>query len=272
MMYSAGRAIRDLRTRRHISQEELSYGICSVSTLSKIETCTHNPNKKTLDALLHRLGLPSCEYNIPVTEEEFRRGGIEREISNCIVNHNFSYKTLLSEYEKISSEMTNLEKQFFLYASANFDLHNGKSKSDILSEYIKAISITIPDFCLEKPLTVKLLTNLEANLLSNIATLLYDLGKTVDSLRILSFLKIFYENTEIDFASRAIHYPVIVYNLSCCIGRDGHYEEAIEMCSNAIQMCVQAGKLDAFPMLLYNKGFCLLALGKNEEGKTGYRR
>ena len=109
---------------------------------------------------------------------------------------------------------------------------------------------------------------MESNLLGNIATLLYDGGKTADAIRILTFLKGFYENTELDFAERAAHYPVVAYNLSCCIGREGRYTEAIELCSNAIQMAVQAGQLDAFPLLLYNKGFCLLQLDNTEAGKT----
>lgn len=42
--YNIGKIIRETRTRRNISQEELSDGICSPVTLSRIENGMQKPS------------------------------------------------------------------------------------------------------------------------------------------------------------------------------------------------------------------------------------
>lgn len=54
--YNIGKIIRETRTRRNISQEELSDGICSPVTLSRIENGMQKPSLKIEAALLERLG------------------------------------------------------------------------------------------------------------------------------------------------------------------------------------------------------------------------
>jgi len=58
MVYEIGSFIRDLRIERGYSQEELCYGICSTGNLSKIENGVRMPSRKTIEALMQRLG---CE-------------------------------------------------------------------------------------------------------------------------------------------------------------------------------------------------------------------
>lgn len=41
--YRIGEIIREQRNRRNISQEELCFGICSVTTLSRIENGNQKP-------------------------------------------------------------------------------------------------------------------------------------------------------------------------------------------------------------------------------------
>ena len=55
-IYIIGKLIGEFRKRKKISQEELSFGICAVSTLSKIESGKQIPNRKTAEALLSKLG------------------------------------------------------------------------------------------------------------------------------------------------------------------------------------------------------------------------
>ena len=55
--YTVGELIRDARERQKYSQEELSYGICTTSTLSRIENGLQVPGRKILEGLMQRLGL-----------------------------------------------------------------------------------------------------------------------------------------------------------------------------------------------------------------------
>ncbi len=50
--YAVGSLIRDARERQKYSQEELSYGICTASTLSRIENGVQAPGKRILEALM----------------------------------------------------------------------------------------------------------------------------------------------------------------------------------------------------------------------------
>ena len=50
--YLIGDYIRDTRLRRGYTQEQLSFGICTTASLSRIETGAQAPGKHILDALM----------------------------------------------------------------------------------------------------------------------------------------------------------------------------------------------------------------------------
>ena len=50
--YTIGEVLRDLRERQKYSQEEVSYGICTPSTLSRTENVLQIPGKKILEGLM----------------------------------------------------------------------------------------------------------------------------------------------------------------------------------------------------------------------------
>ena len=55
--YLIGDYIRDTRLRRGYTQEQLSFGICTTASLSRIETGAQAPGKHILDALMNVLEL-----------------------------------------------------------------------------------------------------------------------------------------------------------------------------------------------------------------------
>jgi len=57
-----GPYIRQKRLDKGWTQEELCDGICSVPTLSRIETCDRTPSSGVLKALLEKLGLPTGPF------------------------------------------------------------------------------------------------------------------------------------------------------------------------------------------------------------------
>ena len=67
-----GEYIKNYRRKREITQEELCSGICSVSTLSRLELGRQTPSRDTLRALLHRLGLPEDRVFVVVCEHELQ--------------------------------------------------------------------------------------------------------------------------------------------------------------------------------------------------------
>ncbi|MBM7662285.1 tetratricopeptide (TPR) repeat protein [Bacillus mesophilus] len=62
MIENAGSFIKFYRTKKGITQESLSQGICSITYLSKIENGKITPNQETVKFLLERLDLNTVEY------------------------------------------------------------------------------------------------------------------------------------------------------------------------------------------------------------------
>ena len=71
--YAVGSLIREARERQKYSQEELCYGICTPSTLSRIENGVQAPGKKILESLMQRLGIVDRIYNSYLSQEEMER-------------------------------------------------------------------------------------------------------------------------------------------------------------------------------------------------------
>ena len=59
-----GDLLRDARERQNYSQEEVCYGICTSSTLSRIENGLQAPGKKLLEGLMEKIGRASCRERV----------------------------------------------------------------------------------------------------------------------------------------------------------------------------------------------------------------
>ena len=66
--YRLGEVIRELRSRLHMTQEELAAGICSVSTIAKIESGSQMPSGRVADALLLLELMETLVMSMPLEE------------------------------------------------------------------------------------------------------------------------------------------------------------------------------------------------------------
>ena len=82
--YTVGALIRDARERQKYSQEELSYGICTPSTLSRIENGIQRPGKKILQGLFQRLGIIDQVHDICLSKAEMEQYEMEQHLIRCL--------------------------------------------------------------------------------------------------------------------------------------------------------------------------------------------
>ncbi len=68
---NAGKFIKWMRLNRGMTQDELSEGVCSVVTLSKIENEQNKVTSKAFDALCNKLGVSETKYPCFKSETEF---------------------------------------------------------------------------------------------------------------------------------------------------------------------------------------------------------
>lgn len=69
-VYVVGDFLRETRMRKGYTQEEVSYGICTTASLSRIENGAQKPGRLIMEKLFERLGTENNLFNSFVSREE----------------------------------------------------------------------------------------------------------------------------------------------------------------------------------------------------------
>ena len=267
----AGQMIRELRKRKGMSQEELCEGLCEPPTMSKIEKGRQYPSKKLLDALLVRLQ-DHVELQVPLSAEDFNRARIEREIFSRLANRDYDVSGLAEQYRSCSVSMNKHEQQFYLMSLAIFHGQTGTDRRVALRELEDAIRLTIPKYKVGNVIDSAILTSVEFIILSNIAINLWFLQDKDEAIEIMEQLYNILNSYDMDKEEYARRLPPLAYNLSMWLGLKKSYAQSLYVAEKGIQCCMQYGKYSALADLLYNKGFTLFCLGKDDEGRDVIRK
>lgn len=274
--FAVGSLIRDARERQKYSQEELCYGICTASTLSRIENGVQAPGKKILEALMQRLGIVDRLYNSYLSPEEMERYEMEEKLTRCLARKDYEKA---EEFVKIlewklgeiprKAYSLKLEAQHVCFAKALIRKSKGASRQIVLEELLEAIRMTMPDFD-GVHLRARLLTFQEISILNNIGCTYHAMGKICDALRLLVQLKEYMESHTDGGQELSVKYLMVLQNLSTWLGQKGYYQEALALCQKGIDFCVEYGRMHIFPMFLCNKACALAELGQYDVSKENF--
>nr|WP_297873834.1 helix-turn-helix transcriptional regulator [uncultured Blautia sp.] len=72
-LYYIGEVIKRTRESLGMTQEELSEGICTTETLSRIETGKRTPNRANFKALMERMGRCGEKYFPHIRVESYKK-------------------------------------------------------------------------------------------------------------------------------------------------------------------------------------------------------
>lgn len=262
-----GNILREYRTRLNISQEELCFDLCAVSTLSRIESGMQVPGRKLIEALFSKMGI---SRSVPITKVDFQRENIEYKINDMIATGKFDIFDLLEEYKNCGEDLTFLEEQFYLFYKTMAEDFFNHDCEKALENYVKALKLSIKDYELDKLPNARLLTKTELLILNNISRTEYFLGQKDEGIDLMEFLRSYFEKGIMSEEEKAKNYSAILFNLENWYGLRGKsddYEKALKLCEIAIDNCIQYGKLSLFPFHFFNKGCMLIKIGKISEGK-----
>ena len=253
--YIVGDAIRDLRVHKGITQEELSEGICTPATLSKIENGSQTPSRKTYEALMQRLGQPGNLFSSYMGREEFYRFKLCTFVLRAIANGDREETERLLKQYKTELQKTNiLGNQFFLYTQALYHAMTGKEPEYVLQELEAALKLSMPDYSGEDRNVFftkrHFYTFNELYIINNIGIQVWELGKEGEAEALFLFLKNYLERCNLDEEERARIYPVVLGNLGILKIRQRHFAEASILCAQARHMCITCGKLTALPTIM----------------------
>ena len=265
-VYVVGDFLRETRIRKGYTQEEVSYGICTSASLSRIENGVQKPGRLILEKLFERLGTENNMFNSFVSREEMELYSEIQELIRDVTDGDIKeIETQISKVEELTANISGLEVQCLFFAKGELAKQRDKDRNKAMELMMKAIHITLPDFDGINPLRSNLLTFDEIMIINSIAVLHAKNGEIMVAIQLEMWLKDYMEDKIVDGKMKTAKYPMILRNLSNWFGNEGYHSEALKMADQGIEFCIEYGNLVAFPALVLNKGVALAELGEIKE-------
>lgn len=269
--YHIGEYIKRKREEKEIKQDELCYGICDRSTLSRIERGKQEPSYYILKALLQRLGISEDRCQILMGPQEFEISELQREIVADNVRHDFSSALKkIRRLEELSQSAENpLLQQFILRvrALAGYEENGERFAYDYPTQremLMQALELTCPGITMENMCSFLLSEN-EAKIINQIAITYSEEGNRRQAIEIYRQLIRYVQSHFAGCEIGQVMLPLTAYNYSRLLGQERRYEEAIEIAELGRQCCVKYNKCRFLGGLLFNIACCLHDLGKDVE-------
>lgn len=273
-IYRIGSKIREERIRQKLSQEELSYGICAVSTLSRIETGMQKPGLKMEEALLERLGCSTENLVFFASEEEVLKHSLEVDMNFKLTRHEVDIKEEMEKYEKLIAEKgpsSNLEKQYYMMVKASYDSYvGGKSPEQCYEMLKKALLLTMPDFKMRRLYGIRLMTLTEINILNNMAIKLYEMQSTGLAMKYMYFLVDYLERDNISKDVIVKRYPMLLVNLAKLETKVRDFRQVLFLCQKGIRFCKEYGRLVPLAEFYYYKAVAYAKFGGTRKALENY--
>lgn len=268
-VYVVGDFLRETRLRKGYTQEEVSYGICTPASLSRIENGMQKPGRLILEKLFERLGTENNLFNSFVSKEEMELYSAIQSLIRDITDEDVTkLEEHISVVEKLAANASELEHQCLYFAKGELARQKEKDYSKAMELYMKAIHITLPNFDGKKPLRNNLLTFDEIMIINSIAILYSNDERTImNAIHLDMWLKEYLENKIVDGKMKTAKYPMILYNLSCWFDGEKCYKEVLNIADQGVDFCIQYGNLAFFPLLILNKGVALAELNQISEAE-----
>ncbi len=267
-VYVVGDFLRETRLRKGYTQEEVSYGICTTASLSRIENGMQMPGRLILEKLFERLGTENNLFNSFVSREDMELySAIQELIRNITDDDVAKIESQIKVVEKISTNTLELEHQCLYFAKGELARQKEKDDEKAMELYMKAIHITLPDFDGKNPLRNNLLTFDEIMIINAIAILYANDEDIMTAIKLDNWLKEYMEEKVVDGRMKTTKYPMILYNLSCWFFDQKCYKESLKIADEGVDFCIKYGNLAFFPILIVNKGVALAELGEISEAR-----
>lgn len=257
--YRLGDVIRELRDRLHMTQEELAAGICSVSSVAKIEKGSQMPSGRVAEALLRRLKDSGCFFTGFAQAEEL----LELKSWECV----------LARAKNRRKKGSLFEEQFYAYVLVNDRIKDGADHAVLLLELMEILVMSMPleelyDECARR----RTYTYLELYILNSIAVQFYHMESFESANRILERVYEYLKKWHADGELGRYLLPAVCNNLAAVKLSTGLVHPARILCDAGISRCLNAGLLVPLPSLYGNLSNVLLALHETADAQQAYSR
>ena len=271
--YNIGYYIRRIRKERGICQEVLYEGLCSRSTLHRIESGEQQPGLFVASQLLQRLGLDESSFLLPLGPQDFEISNLQKEIIS--LNAQSRFAEALEKIARLEAlfqpEQQPILQQFVLRvrALAGYECDGKRCPYDYPTQrqmLMQALDMTHPNFDLEK-IERCLLSIEDMKSLNQIAITYSETGDRRFAIRIYEQLMKYPRNRLFNNEALLTVTPMLCYNFSRLLGRERRYEEELEIAQYGYDISLKYDKARLLGGLLLNMGCALHELGRDEESK-----
>lgn len=238
-----GTAIQYFRETYQVSQSKLCKGLCSIATLSRIESGERDVDSLLLETLLERLGKTPNQFELILTDFDYESYQKREELEHLIENKRLEEANLLlASYEKMASLKGKVHKQFIVRSKALLnELQDGKVERT-LELLMDAITYTVPGFKANK-IQEYYLSNLELNIIVDIIQRMISIGKRSRAKELL-YQTLGYLDSHNSMEKNNRLYPMVAILASKLLLHNNEYEEALKLCNKGLDKTKGSRKLD----------------------------
>ena len=249
-----GATLQYYRESYRISQRKLCHGLCSISTLSRIEAGERDADTLLLETLLERLGKVPNQFELILSDFDYEAYLMRNEILQKIEEKDIdrAYR-LIDSYEEIIDYKVSPHKQFIMVSQAHLNELEGGKVETTIDLLLEAISCTVPDFN-TKELSDYFLSNSEFNIIIDVlqkmieAKMIEKADKILDQAIDYLFWHSYMENTK-------RLYPKVAVIGSKFYLEQKKYDKAMELCEKGLESHKGSYNMEYLGELLYIKAF-----------------
>lgn len=261
---SLGTIIRELRTEKRLTQEELADGICSSVSVSRIENGSQMPSAAMLEKLLDRLGTSSyqiCDvYYRNERQQHFEE--LADEAAKALSRGDVQYaKSMLESIGAFAAEDA-AGRQVTEFLRGTIMLEEEFPGASAVLE--KALACTKPDL---DPCSFRrqLLTSTEANILEVLSVANYKEGNRSRAILIARELLEALKYHRSKLRSYGLLRMNTAVNLSFYLVAEGNGRGALELADETRAWAISNAELALMPELEFARAKALASCGRRED-------
>lgn len=266
--WSMGNIIRDLREEQEMTLTQLCYGLCSISTMNRVEMDDRCIEIQMANRIFQRLGYAFDMFELYGSNEEFEQYEQRIAIEKWIRNGDFkSAETELNKYKdkwKKWIEEDNLQRQFVKYIEGCIAVSEGDIEEGI-NMIQDAIIITVPMY--QNILQDTAIIGEDELIMLNALADGYELnGKKSEAHQIRKEILHYIEKNERRKLNMIEIYTKVICKMAPNMLEDGEAEVCVDLCEQGLKVLGISKRLYHYPDLMYWKAMCLEKLDNGNNG------
>ena len=146
-----GALIKYERVKQNISIEKLAKGVCSESVIRRTEAGERGADYFVLDMIVSRLGRSDNKVELMQDEKDYELYELREKLTGAIENKSYDKAAkLLADYETLADIESPLHLQFIKMIKGFISEEKYRDFVEADRSYYQALTLTLPEFSLEK--------------------------------------------------------------------------------------------------------------------------